>query len=399
MRRFAIFALFLLTLAGCTPKAPGGQATQTPAQPTAQPTAQTGSPAKPGELMTSPDYAVQVFLWGNAPTNDRDLKLAKDAGFHWIKQMFQWDFIEGKGKGQFEWNEPDRIVNLVQKHGLKIIARLDVAPKWARGPQGDMSLHGPPTNMQDYGDYVGAVAARYKGKIQAYQIWNEPNLAREWNGKPPSAKEYLEMMKVAYTAIKKADPNAIVINGGMSPTTAGLPLAIPTTEFLKQLYALGFKGYIDMLGVHAAGYRSAPEDDPAKVAKDPVATNHDPSPEAAKRVYAFRFVEDIHKLMVEAGDTEHKIAILEFGWTTDNRKGSPYAWFAVSEPTKADYLIRSFKWAEDNWRPWIGVMTVIYMCDPNWRENKDEQYYWCITDEDGAPLPAYDFIKNYLTHK
>ena len=66
------------------------------------------------------------------------------------------------------------------------------------------------------------MAARYKGKIRAYQIWNEANLAREWDGKAPNAKEYVDMLRLTYQAIKKADPNAVVINGGLSPTTAGL---------------------------------------------------------------------------------------------------------------------------------------------------------------------------------
>ena len=56
------------------------------------------------------DSAVHVFLWGNPETTARDLQLAKDGGFHWVKQRFEWRYIEGKNKANFEWNEPDRIV-------------------------------------------------------------------------------------------------------------------------------------------------------------------------------------------------------------------------------------------------------------------------------------------------
>src|SRR3990172_2792190 len=85
-----------------------------------------------GEKVVSPDYAMHVFLWGNAPTTDRDLKLVKDAGFRWVKQRFEWRYIEGNGKGQFEWNEPDRIVDAADRAGLQVIARLDNQPKWSR---------------------------------------------------------------------------------------------------------------------------------------------------------------------------------------------------------------------------------------------------------------------------
>ena len=342
--------------------------------------------------MTSPDYAMQVMLWGNAPTTERDLELVKNAGFRWIKQMFQWNYIEGKGKGRFEWNEPDRIVSAVEAKKLKILARLDVAPMWARGPDADPGLHGPPTNYQDFADFVGALAQRYKGRIGAYQIWNEPNLAREWNGQAPSATDYVKLLKLAYQAIKAADPEAIVISAGLSPTTASGAIATPDVEYLKQMYAAGAKEYFDMLGVHGAGFKSPPEADPAVVARDPALTNNDPSPENLRRSYSFRHIEDLRQVMVANGDEKKQVAILEFGWTSDQRPESQYAWHAVSEEMKAQYLVGAFKYAREHWQPWIGVMSLIYICSPSWTPN-DEQYWWSITDEKGNPRPAYNALK------
>ena len=48
-----------------------------------------------------------------------------------MKQRFEWRYIEGKNKGNFEWNEPDRIVDAIQQSGLKIVARVDNQPRWA----------------------------------------------------------------------------------------------------------------------------------------------------------------------------------------------------------------------------------------------------------------------------
>jgi hypothetical protein len=66
---------------------------------------------KPG--VASVDPAVHLFLWGNPGTTARDLALARGGGFHWVKQRFEWRNIEGKAKGSFEWNEPDRIVDAI----------------------------------------------------------------------------------------------------------------------------------------------------------------------------------------------------------------------------------------------------------------------------------------------
>lgn len=346
----------------------------------------------PLEKMASPDYSMQVFLWGSPDTSNRDLQLVKDAGFRLVKQMFQWNYIEGKGKGQFEWNESDRIVKAVADHKLKLIARVDFAPKWAQPPGTDPQISAAPANYQDYADFVGALARRYKGKINAYQIWNEPNLAREWAGKPLHGSEYVKLLKAAYTAIKDADPEALVIASGLSPTTAPPPLAIPDLEYLQQMYAAGAKEYFDMLGVHAAGFKAPPEANPSDVARDMLLTNNDPSPESLKRSYAFRHAEDYRRVMIENGDGEKRIAVLEFGWTSDNRSGSPYAWHAVSEEQKAKYLVEAYQYAKAHWKPWIGVMSLIYISDPHWT-SQDEQWYWSITDEKGNPRPAYLQLK------
>ena len=79
---------------------------------------------------------------------------------------------------------------------------------------------------------------------------------------------------------------------------------------------------------------------PAVVAKDPALTNNDPSPEAARRAYAFRHVEDMRAIMVKNGDSAKQVSIMEMGCTADPRRHSPYAWHSVTEEQKAEYLVR-----------------------------------------------------------
>ena len=185
-------------------------------QPTQEPTKTPNKALIPSlSSMASPEEGIQEFLWGSSNVN-RDLKLAKDAGFKWVKQMFQWNHIEKEGKGKFEWNEPDRLVGAAEKNEVKMLARVDFSPMWARPKGADPKLDGPPADYNDFGDFLTALATRYKGRIQAYQIWNEPNLARDWGGQTPNAADYVRLLKVAHTAIKAADPQAIVITAGLS---------------------------------------------------------------------------------------------------------------------------------------------------------------------------------------
>ncbi len=358
---------------------PGGVPEPTPTLP---------QPSSGMVKMKSPDYGMQAFLWWRPEVAQRDLEMVRDAGFGWVKQGFAWREIEGTGKGQFDWDVTDRLVAQVENvGGLHLIARLDNDPTWATGqayPNNQNIIMSPPQNLQDFADYCGAVATRYKGRIAAYQVWNEPNLRREWGGSAPNPAGYVELLKTCYGAIKQADPDASVISAGLAPTTRSDNVAMPDTEFLRQMYAAGAQQYFDVLGAHGAGYKSPPEKDPGEVAADPNFHNRgDPNcPGDPCRIYSFRHIEDLRQIMVDHGDSDKQVAVLEFGWTIDERPDSPYAWHAVTEEEQADYFVRAYQYAKEHWQPWIGVMSLIYMPSVEWTE-QDEQYWWSIA------LPNY----------
>ena len=348
--------------------------------------------------MTSPDYGMQVFLFWQEEIADRDLKLVEDAGFRWVKQEFAWREIEPVQKGDFDWSRTDRIMDQIDAHGLKVIVRLGVQPEWAG--EGFPEV-GPPNNLQDFADYVTAVATRYQGRIDAYQIWNEPNLSREWGDQPPNAAEYTEMLKAAYEAIKAVDPHALVISAGMAPTTRNDDVARPDTFYIQEMYDAGAAPYFDALGAHGPGYASPPETDPAEIARTPGLANpgdfkaENNVPEELRRVYGFRHVEDIRDIMVANGDENKQVVLLEFGWTIDPRPGSPYAWHAVTAEEQAEYFQRAYAYAKENWQPWIGIMSLIYIANPQWTMN-DEQTYWSIvypTYPELTAAPAYYGLK------
>jgi hypothetical protein len=358
-----------------------GPATAPPTEP-ASPTA-TSSPATSQPVgMKSPAYGMQAFLWWRAEVAQRDMELIRDAGFGWVKQGFAWREIEGRAKGAFDWGVTDRIVDQAESIGLHIIARLDSDPTWASGqvyPNAADIIMTPPNNYQDFADFCYALASRYEGRIAAYQIWNEPNLAREWGGRAPDPEGYTRLLKAGYQAIKRADPNAIIISAGLAPTTRFDQVAMPDTAYLTRMYAVGAQPYFDALGAHGAGYKAPPEKDPGEVANDPNYYNvgDQNCPGSACRIYCFRHVEDLHQIMVDNGDSGKRVVVLEFGWTIDPRPSSPYAWHAVTEDQQADYFVRAYQYAKQHWQPWIGVMSLIYMPNVDWTED-DEQYWWSI---------------------
>jgi len=376
--------LLAAVLAACT--------VTTPPSPTPSVTATFTPPARlyPLPQMASPEYGIQAFLWWQVDnkTGARDADLVRGLGFGWLKQQFSWRNISNS-RGGYDWFRPDGVLALAEARGLKVLARLDSTPFWAVADPSllEQAVDGPPSDPALFGEFCGALAQRYAGRIAAYEVWNEPNLSREWGNQPPDPLAYLALLKPCYLAIKAADPQAIVISAGLAPNNDpnNPDISMPDDVFYRGLYAAGGAAYFDMLGVHAPGFGNPPERSPADTAADPF---------WAAGVWAFRHVEEVRALMVEYGDADKQIAITEMGWTTDtNPDHSSYNWYAVDEATQADYLVRAFQFAQANWSPWIGLMSTIYIADPEWTE-ANEQYWWAITrptapGEPAVVLPAY----------
>ena len=175
---------------------------------------------------------------------------------------------------------------------------------------------------------------------------------------------------------------------GLAPTgTDNTDIAMPDDQYYRGLYEAGAAPYFDMLGVHAPGYMNPPERSPDDTEADPT---------LAARWITFRHVEDIRALMVAYGDGDKQVAVTELGWTSDSIHND-YSWYAVDEQTRADYLVRAFQYARANWQPWIGLLNMVYIADPEWTPD-NEQYWWAITRPTAAGdpavlLPAYDALK------
>jgi hypothetical protein len=345
-----------------------------------------GVPLPPPPPVPSPDYGLSMFLWGQLSTTSRDLQIARGANFGWQKTMFQWKDIEGPAKGVFDWSEADRVVKASAASGMKIIARIDRQPAWARK---DGASNGPPDNYQDYADFLSAFVSRYKhgstiGSVDAIEVWNEVNLTREWGGQPinqQQASDYLRLLSLAYRAAHTADPNVVVISAGLSPTGVHNRDADDDAEYLQWLFSAGLKGGVnyDVLGAH--GNTQAP-----CVACDlnSLSTFGDAS-------FYFRRVEQLRAVQVKNGDGDRQIWLLEFGWTADQIHPN-YAWFAVSEDQKANNIIQAFQYARLHWAPWIGVMTLWTLSDPTWTPQREE-YWWAIDNPDGTPRAALNAVR------
>src|SRR5689334_4955023 len=152
--------------------------------------------------LQSPEYGIQAFLWWNVDNKTawRDADLVRDMGFGWLKQQVAWRDVSN-ARGGYDWYRTDWIVKLAEERGLKLLIRLDHQPIWSQADPSKPVPNGPPGNLEDFGDFCSALATRYAGRIAAYEVWNEPNLAREWGEQPPDPAGYVALLKACYLGI------------------------------------------------------------------------------------------------------------------------------------------------------------------------------------------------------
>jgi hypothetical protein len=338
---------------------------------------------------TSLTYGIQTFLWWDKSAASFNLDMVRLMVFSHVKQIFAWKDLEPK-PGEWNFTRADDVVAEVEAKGLKLVARLSDSPEWAypgaTGKKGVDFVDAPPDDLADFANYCGALAARYRGRIAAYQVWNEPNLSREWGGQSPDAAGYVGILQACSEAIHAADPQAIVISAGLAPTGTWDNTATPDDAFFEAMYDAGFQHYADVAGVNAPGYNFPPEISPEE------ALNR-----GGQRFGTFRRVEDLRQIMVARRDAARQMAILEMGWTTDPINPN-YSWFAVTDEEKADYFVRAYQYAALHWRPWMGLMTAIYIPDPAWGPDREE-FWWGITfDKRGRGGQAFVALANMAKH-
>jgi len=346
-------------------------------------------------------YGFNAHLYGQGTgwqDRNRVLTLSKNAGVNWLRQQVRWRDLHD-ASGTIYWAELDDIVNDASAQGVNLLISVVSAPDWAGGP-------GMPRrqNFGDFANFMGQMAARYRGRVQAYQIWNEQNRACEnggdcardggVGGRVASADYYVDMLAAIYPAIKAGDPMAIVVSGAPTSTeTNRIDIAISDTEYQRQMFVNPrFRANIDAVAVHPGGQYNPPDtmwpDNPG------------PGPNwRNSREFYFRRVEDIRGVMVASGMADKQIWITEFGWATPNNTPGYEYGNSISYEQQAQFITRALEKGRYEYAPWVGAMFVwnLNFAIP-WRASGNEfheQAAFGVLNGDWSPRPAWNAIQAF----
>jgi polysaccharide biosynthesis protein PslG len=317
------------------------------------------------------------LLWPGVDGQEvrRQLDLVRDSGAAIARVDVGWASLQQTSRSRYEtWflDRLDLVVEAADARGVDLLLTFMNTPCWAstapetvkQGCAGAWWERGvtayAPADPDDYARAIGFLAARYRGRVEAWEIWNEPNHSGFWRA-GDAASAYAALLKAAYPAVKAADPAATVVGGSLSHSDHA---------FAERLYQLGVKGSFDAFAVHPYSDDVSPLDPRSTI---------DPR-------YSFvRGVPRIREVMLRHGD-DRPIWLTESGWSTSTIRTTDPWRNGVSEATQALFLRQQAEQVA-RW-PWVQVSVWFNLLDMG--AGREDLYSNCgLWRVDGTPKPAW----------
>ena len=160
-------------------------------------------PVAPTALLADSPFGINTAFRPDAPDLDARLKAMQYAGIKWGRQDFNWRRIE-KAKGEYDWAGYDALVEKCHEHGLLIFGNLTYNPQFY-----DMKTA---EGVDAYAAFARAAVKRYTGRVDYWQIWNEPNLGYLGG----NVEHYAKLLTAGGKAIHDMNPNAKVLAMNMA---------------------------------------------------------------------------------------------------------------------------------------------------------------------------------------
>lgn len=217
---------------GGEPSAPATQAPVVAAVPTATPAA-TALPLRENDLPLSVGGHVLNF-------NDATIAAMDQAGMTWVKWQTRLDLVDGATSLNIARDQIQR----AHAQGFRVLLGLV-------GFSEQISDLGLEVYADIYADFARQVA---EYGPDAIEIWNEPNLDREWPTGEIDPRNYVVLLSAAYEAIKAVNPEIVVISGALAPTGAegafGSARVWNDDRYYAGMATAGVAEYADCIGVH-----------------------------------------------------------------------------------------------------------------------------------------------------
>jgi LysM repeat protein len=200
------------------------------------PTGGTPPPATPVPGVTPPPPPSGGFELGGQVFSFSYPDQMRGAGMNWAKSQIVWN-----------QGDPASIVqgaiDAAHSRGFKVLLSI-------KGNPAQLAAN-PTQYYQNFANFLSGVAALGP---EAIEVWNEQNIDREWPVGQINGANYTQMLSAAYQAIKRANPNVIVVSGAPAPTGffggTCQPNGCDDNVYIRQMASAGAAQFMDCVGVH-----------------------------------------------------------------------------------------------------------------------------------------------------
>lgn len=306
-----------------------------------------------------------------------EIKSIQELGVSSIRIPLQWQLVKIR-PGEYDWNTIDRLVKAAQTRQVEVLFTITSREetekektqkhKVKKGSIQITPINPPLVNKEQWVHFVETLANRYRGQGVNYEIGNEVNEETFWKGTP---EEYLELLKVGYDTIKKADPQAKVLHAAMGcgmvrNYKSGLVRQEAWKWHDNWLQPILSTKKFDVVNVHNYYF---------------------PSDIVANGLIFRTYLEHIYELMRRSGVRDRPIWITEIGYVsspteTDGRmdNGSP--------EKQARWLMEAYQQAFE-----LGVERIYWYL----LRDRKEVYFGSmgLTDAKGNPRPAWKTLGEF----
>jgi hypothetical protein len=190
--------------------------------------------ASPKSRVISSDYLGIITHGGKGP-DEKEQALLDELGAVWIRETFYWSSIERR-QGEFDFSVYDEWLDVQKEGGRKILAILAYDVAWIhQGNKRRRFVNAEQLPL--YLRYVEETVMRYRGRVDAWEIWNEPNWIF-WKG---SREDFYALTKMAIAKIRELDPQATIVAGSFNRVSK---------KFIREMFKAGAFEGADVISFH-----------------------------------------------------------------------------------------------------------------------------------------------------
>ena len=275
---------------------------------------------------TPPPGFFGVTAWD--PVSNPEFDKLRGARARTYRLLLRWNDVKPKRTGTYRWGHYDRVFENAAKRGIRIMPVLHDTPRWAapRATYRPTSAAG----KRAFNDFAYQAAKRYgpagirwtrapwsrsrpaPASVRAlyWQVWNEPNIADNWQPRP-SAAQYASMLKSASSALNRASSSVRVVAAGLPWPARG----VNADTYLAQLVRVrGVLAATDAFAVHPYGRMP---------------------------IHVTRLIDRARATLNSRGARNEPLWVTEFGWATG--RYNPNRW-TLSPAQQAQHLDETYRW-------------------------------------------------------